>query len=662
MLDLLLSELEVEDPPAGTIQRFTEFKRVLKTWKDQGKRVFIVVEDAQRIGVDAISELESLTSESNGGACGASIVLMGLPEVNDLLSSAALARTRQRTSLQLTLNPFDPTEVQDYLAHQFSIAGGNIDDAFASGAVDMIHRCTGGSPRVINKLCEAVLNAAAEADSKPVLPSLVEQIASQEFGLVAQQSQASQDVITAAAESVPAEPVEEPVAQLIQDTLPGVEALVPDTINDAPVDAAVETETKFVPEDRSAPGFNTTILEPQEPEQLTKATADTASVRQLDSALRPDTHLLRVLDELPPQIDDLAPVPLGLQGQMKADVSESAPSVGGDRMPEEEPIADAGTQQTVPVPTADLPTLSDSMRIEPLQKSTESKDSGDTQTLRRPNIEAFESAMATARKGPVELDIDAPPLATEDAVSTKPVEERKPAADVANIPEITLDNCLEERRQEAEQLLEEKKAQQEAADADNAAKAQEKLERAKLGKLASDVGKAKSLEEIDDVAAETLFGEEFSQIAAAVAAMAAEDSANDSDIVATLDSDETSKESVDDLDSNNPGEPATSRNDEESPPVSVESVTPAEAPPALDINASASRRFAMLQAIKEQASDGPDRMPEKIEKKEPELAPSENQFCESMTATLAALKFDKPLSEEDDEPESSGFLSRFKRS
>ncbi len=176
VLDLLLSELEVEDPPAGTIQRFTEFKRVLKTWKDQGKRVFIVVEDAQRIGVDAISELESLTSESNGGACGASIVLMGLPDVNDLLSSAALARTRQRTSLQLTLNPFDPNEVQDYLAHQFSVAGGNIADAFASGAVDMIHRCTGGSPRVINKLCEAVLNAAAEADSKPVLPSLVEQV------------------------------------------------------------------------------------------------------------------------------------------------------------------------------------------------------------------------------------------------------------------------------------------------------------------------------------------------------------------------------------------------------------------------------------------------------------------------------------------------------
>ena len=83
VLELLLSEVVVKRQPAGTIQRFTEFRRLLKEFEDRGTQVFIVVEDAYRLGVDALTELESLTSTGDSGTSRANIVVMGPPELDD---------------------------------------------------------------------------------------------------------------------------------------------------------------------------------------------------------------------------------------------------------------------------------------------------------------------------------------------------------------------------------------------------------------------------------------------------------------------------------------------------------------------------------------------------------------------------------------------------
>ena len=59
VLELLLGQMGAE-LPTGTVQRFTAFRRLLEEYAKTGSRVFIVVEDAARIGVDALSELEAL--------------------------------------------------------------------------------------------------------------------------------------------------------------------------------------------------------------------------------------------------------------------------------------------------------------------------------------------------------------------------------------------------------------------------------------------------------------------------------------------------------------------------------------------------------------------------------------------------------------------------
>lgn len=673
VLELLLSELGVEHQPSGTIQRFSEFKRLLKQWQEQGTRVFIIVEDAQRIGSEAIAELETLTSVDAGGASGASIVLMGLAELNDQLNTDELTRTKQRTSLQLSLQPFNAAEVQDYLAHRFAAVGCKVAELLESDAADMIFRCTSGRPRVINKLCDAVLHAAAEEDSKTISAGLVEQVARREFAMEPTAESTVQSASPATTESLPDAPAEADIPQLIQDTLPGVEAVPERPDENVAVDLSIET----VWEPPATISGHRIIL-PQVPEALTKSPVDPEALKELDDALRPDTHLLQVLDEPRPPSEDVAHVPLGLQDQMPEQPSPQARVAEVAEPPVSAPCAEEKATSNSAATNTDIPTLSDSMRIQPVAQAAASADTGDTQTLRKPNLEALESALATARMGPIELEAESPPDAADGIPTGKSTEKDTATIDEPDLPEITLDHCLEERRKEAEALLLEENNPSTDADDDKEAKKQEAADRAKLDKLAAELGSAKSLEEIDDVAAETLFGEEFSQMAAAVAAMAAEDSANDPDVQPELTLDDAPDEAADESVELKLDQAPTEKAEE--PAVSYASIPPDDVSPGPDINASASRRFAMLKAMNELTAKAPsavEKKPVKAESKEastegsklpekkgPQLTPIENQFGSSMTETLKALKFDRPaeVDEEDDEEKSGGFLSRFKRS
>lgn len=746
VLELLLSELGVKRQPAGTIQRFTEFRRLLKEFESQDKHVFIVVEDAQRLGIDAITELESLTSAS-----GASIVLMGPPEFDKLLGRPELARIKQRTRLRLSIEPLGANEIHDYLAHRLNIPGTELENVLDTSAVDLIYRYCGGIQRVIDNLCQAVLNAAASTNTKPVSSDLVQQIASKELRLEIQPAAAKQEPTPAStpavteqpnniAEPAPASapPVVESVAStsdeeiphLIQDTIPGIEAL-PEAVFEDP--SAVEIRIPAAnPVDTNQPSqtFGMT-LEPVAPEPLVRTHVDPNTLKDLDDALRPDTHLLQVLEQPQRSADDTAPVPLGLQGEM-----HRTPAAAPVQATPTAPIQDSGPPSVAP--TARIPTLSDSMRIAAPVPAKDTSDSGDTMTLRKPNIKALESAMAAARKGPVDLEnkTDAgtrvqSPTTPAAAPAVSPLQSNPNQLSItASLPEITLDNCLEKRQKEAEAKLREKAAAtgetpkseaiaekpasgkattestsavenntvaSKSSEADDEKRKQEERDRAQLDKLASELGNAKSLDEIDDIAAETLFGEEFSAAAAAVAAMVAADSANDSD----MGSDKPVEQAVA-TGELVPNGSAASEAKPESPQDGIQS-RPKVSPPS-DVDSSTAERLAMVSALNSggvpkvsppsarpstPAKPAPAPKPveapappaqnivmdsatnnssheEKIpEKRGPQLKPIENQFGASMTQTLEALNMAKPSSQttsDEDTKKSKPFLSRFKRS
>ena len=73
VLELLLTGFGISRQAKGTIQRFAAFRRLLGERAKAGAQVAIVVEDAQRIGPDALVELEALTAADSGDATGANM-------------------------------------------------------------------------------------------------------------------------------------------------------------------------------------------------------------------------------------------------------------------------------------------------------------------------------------------------------------------------------------------------------------------------------------------------------------------------------------------------------------------------------------------------------------------------------------------------------------
>ena len=185
VLELLLEGLGVQDLPPGTVQRFTLFRRKLEKLAKDGTRVLVVVEDAARIGVEALSELESLTASDTGASEGAGVVLMGEADLANILGTPALGRLRQRLRLRQAVAPLKPAEMLAYFKHCFRLVGGEFDALFAAGSAELLHALSAGIPRIANNLVESALTAAAERKAQQVTVEVIRRVARDEYGLTA---------------------------------------------------------------------------------------------------------------------------------------------------------------------------------------------------------------------------------------------------------------------------------------------------------------------------------------------------------------------------------------------------------------------------------------------------------------------------------------------
>ena len=183
LVDLLLAKFGIVREATRRFECLKTFNRILSEQAASGARVFIVIEDAERLGAELLEELEALTATDDGASAGANIILMGPQKLDKLLTAPALERVRQRIRLQQALDRFTAEQVEDYLRHRITAAGGDFDTVFEEGTALMVRRCSGGIPRVVNALCETALTVAAETQVTEVTPQTIFDVAVEVFGM-----------------------------------------------------------------------------------------------------------------------------------------------------------------------------------------------------------------------------------------------------------------------------------------------------------------------------------------------------------------------------------------------------------------------------------------------------------------------------------------------
>lgn len=139
-----------------SIALFREFQQYLINQYAQGKITVLIVDEAQNLNDKALEELRMLTNINAERDQLLKIVLLGQPELLELLSQPRLSQIAQRVSVEYHLEPLSCIDTRKYIQHRTEVAGGN-RDLFSDKACDIVYCLSGGVPRLINTLCDYAL-------------------------------------------------------------------------------------------------------------------------------------------------------------------------------------------------------------------------------------------------------------------------------------------------------------------------------------------------------------------------------------------------------------------------------------------------------------------------------------------------------------------------
>jgi general secretion pathway protein A len=139
-----------------------------------GAGALLVIDEAQSLPVQVLEQIRILSNLETDREKLLQIVLVGQPNLRDLLRTPGLRQLDQRVSIRCELRPLTQAETRDYVAHRLSVAGGGRAD-FTPHAISRVHRSTGGVPRLINLVCDRALLGGYIERAPQIRPKAVEQ-------------------------------------------------------------------------------------------------------------------------------------------------------------------------------------------------------------------------------------------------------------------------------------------------------------------------------------------------------------------------------------------------------------------------------------------------------------------------------------------------------
>lgn len=145
---------------------------LLRAYAD-GLRVVLIVDEAQNLSADALEQVRLLTNLETDTQKLLQIVLIGQPELREVLAKPELRQLAQRITARFHLTPLSAGETGEYLRHRFRIAGGR-HFPMSAAAVNRVHRHANGIPRLVNVIAERALLAGYARDASTIDPKLVD--------------------------------------------------------------------------------------------------------------------------------------------------------------------------------------------------------------------------------------------------------------------------------------------------------------------------------------------------------------------------------------------------------------------------------------------------------------------------------------------------------
>lgn len=176
LLQWVLNALGVEADLSGAyVALFQQLQDFVIEEYSQGRRVILLIDEAQNLSVEGLEELRMLTNINSNKDELLQLILVGQPELRQMIMRPELRQFAQRVTATYHIGSLDRAGVAGYVQHRLTHVGGTGAE-FTAEAIDLVHKHTHGIPRLVNKLCDFSMVYAATEERKVVDAAIIEEV------------------------------------------------------------------------------------------------------------------------------------------------------------------------------------------------------------------------------------------------------------------------------------------------------------------------------------------------------------------------------------------------------------------------------------------------------------------------------------------------------
>lgn len=157
------------------VQLFQRFQDFLLKEYAEGRRVVLVIDEAQNLSAEGLEEVRMLTNINSNKDELIQLILVGQPELRDIVRAPNMRQLAQRVAASFHLERLDLDRTRNYITHRLTAAGGTGGE-IAPDAVALIYEHTGGVPRLINQLCDFAMIYAWSDEQRTVTAREVQSV------------------------------------------------------------------------------------------------------------------------------------------------------------------------------------------------------------------------------------------------------------------------------------------------------------------------------------------------------------------------------------------------------------------------------------------------------------------------------------------------------
>ena len=197
LLQTVCDEFRIPLPelPPGSVRSVKDFidplNEFLLRTHAVGQTNVLIIDEAQNLSADVLEQLRLLTNLETAERKLLQIILIGQPELRQMLGRPELEQLAQRVIARYHLGALSESETAHYVQHRLGVAGGSGAMPFEKAALKRIHQLSRGVPRRINLLCDRALLGGYATGQQRIGADVVEQAAAEVFGDAAAQRPAA---------------------------------------------------------------------------------------------------------------------------------------------------------------------------------------------------------------------------------------------------------------------------------------------------------------------------------------------------------------------------------------------------------------------------------------------------------------------------------------